>query len=134
MIGDADPLATADKPRACWFAKLKVNAITTKAVQDFLTEVAAVRAPNTVRRIYGVLNALMKLAAQRGYVAVNPCDAVELPTKKRAGIRRCMSTWRATSFWPSRTPCPTRATASRSSPRALAGSARASFGRCGGGT
>ena len=57
-------------------------------MQDFLTQLAAHREPNTVRRIYGVLNALMKLAAQRGYIAVNPCDAVEIPTARRHGIRR----------------------------------------------
>ncbi|WP_259313942.1 site-specific integrase [Capillimicrobium parvum] len=41
-----------------------------------------------MRRIFGVVNAVMRLAAQRGYVAVNPCDAVEMPSKKRAGVRR----------------------------------------------
>jgi integrase len=85
LIGDADPLAPG-KP--CRFARSKVNAITTAHVQDFFTQLAAHRQPNTVRRIYGVLNSLMRLAAQRGYIAVNPCDAVELPTARRHGIRR----------------------------------------------
>jgi len=85
LIGDADPLHAG---RPCRFRAVKVAAVTTKTVQEFIEEVAAVRAPNTVRRVYGVLNALMKLATQRGYVAANPCDAVEIPSKKRAGVRR----------------------------------------------
>jgi integrase len=88
LIGDADPFAPPDRPRPCRFARSKVNAVTTKEVQDFLTQLAAIRKPNTVRRIYGVLNALLKLAAQRGYIAVNPATNVELPSKKRAGVRR----------------------------------------------
>jgi len=88
LIGPADPLAPADKPKPCRFARSKVNAITTKEVQDFLTQLAQHRQPNTVRRICGVLNSLLKLAAQRGYIAVNPATNVTLPSKKRAGVRR----------------------------------------------
>lgn len=85
LIGPSDPLHP-DRP--CRFHRTKVGVVTTKLVQEFVNDLSEQRAPNTVRRIYGVLNALMKLAAQRGYVAVNPCDAVEMPSKKRAGIRR----------------------------------------------
>jgi integrase len=83
--GAADPLHPG---RPCRFRLVKVAAVTTKMVQEFVEEVAAARAPNTTRRIFDVLNSLMKLAAQRGYIAVNPCDAVEMPSKKRAGVRR----------------------------------------------
>jgi integrase len=85
LIGPSDPL---DPGRPCRFARAKVAAVTTKTVQEFVKEVGAARAPNTARRIFGVLNSLMKLAAQRGYIAANPCDAVEMPSKKRAGVRR----------------------------------------------
>jgi integrase len=85
LTGDADPLRPGRPSR---FRDTKVATVTTATVQEFIREVAAVRAPNTVRRIYGVINAVMRLAAQRGYVATNPCEAVELPSKKRAGVRR----------------------------------------------
>lgn len=85
IVGDSDPL---DPGKPCRFARTKVAAVNAEIIQCFVNEIAAERAPNTVRRIYSVLNALMKIAAQRGYVAVNPCDAVVLPSKKRAGVRR----------------------------------------------
>jgi integrase len=65
---------------------VKVAAVNAETVQRFVNEIGAVRAPNTVRRVFGVLNSLMRLAVQRGYVATNACDAVKLPTKKRAGV------------------------------------------------
>lgn len=85
IVGDADPLRPG-KP--CRFRDLNVAGIDTAYVQTFINDVSAVRAPNTVRRIYGVLNALLRLAAQRGYIALNPCDAVKIPSKKRVGVRR----------------------------------------------
>lgn len=85
LVGESDPLRPG---RPCRFARVKVAAVTTKMVQEFVEEVAAIRAPNTVRRIYGVLSALLKLAAQRGYIAADPCSAVALPSKRRAGVRR----------------------------------------------
>lgn len=85
LVGDRGPLHPSRPAR---FHGVKVAAVTTAAVQKFVREVGVAHAPNTVRRIYGVVNAIMRLAAQRGYVAINPCDAVKLPSKKRAGVRR----------------------------------------------
>lgn len=55
------------------------------AVQRYVNELAARLAPNTVRRIYGVLRGVLQTAAERRYLATNPCDAVRLPKK---GARR----------------------------------------------
>lgn len=85
LIGPADPLRPG---RPCRFARTKVSDVTTRSVQEFVQEVAAARAPNTTRRIFGVLNGLMKLATRRGYIASNPCEAVDFPTARRAGVRR----------------------------------------------
>jgi hypothetical protein len=49
-----------------------------------VNELAETRAPNTVRRIYGVLNQVLRVAQQRRYIATNPCDAVQLPKRRRA--------------------------------------------------
>lgn len=85
LIGERDPL---HPPRPCRFRAVKVGGVTTKTIQDFVHELWAARQPNTVRRIYGVLKAVMDEAARSGYIAVNPCASVEMPTKKRAGVRR----------------------------------------------
>ena len=85
LIGEADPLHPGRPAR---FRSVRIGAITTKMAQDFIGEIAKQRAPNTARRIFGVLSDVMKLAAQRGYMATSPCAAVELPSKKRAGVRR----------------------------------------------
>jgi len=36
-------------------------------------ELVALRAPNTVRRIYSVLRSVLRVAVERRYLAVNPC-------------------------------------------------------------
>jgi integrase len=82
LIGPADPLRPA---RPCRFRSLKVAAVTTTVVQEFINEVAAARAPNTTRRIFSVLNALLRLAVERRYIAANPCDSASIP--KKAGGR-----------------------------------------------
>lgn len=70
------------------FGRAKLGAISTEEVQRFVNELAAQRAPNTVRRVYSVLRAVLRVAVERGYLHVNPCDAVKLGSKKRAGVRR----------------------------------------------
>lgn len=70
------------------FGRTKVGTVSTEAVQQFVNELAVKRAPNTVRRVYSVLRAVLRVAVERGYIAVNPCDSVKLRTKKRAGVRR----------------------------------------------
>lgn len=85
LIGVSDPFHPG---RACRFRSTKVAGITPETVQRFINEVSAVRAPNTARRIYSVLRAVLRLAVERGYIASNPCDAVKLPGKKGSGVRR----------------------------------------------
>jgi integrase len=60
--------------------------ISPQAIQRYVNELNEDYAPNTIRRIYGVLNQLLRLAEQRRYIALNPCDAVKLPKKR--GRRR----------------------------------------------
>ncbi len=70
------------------FGGAKVGAVTTEAVQRYVNELAAGKAPNTVRRIYSVLRSVLRVAVERRYVAVNPCDAVKLPRKGSAAAGR----------------------------------------------
>lgn len=63
------------------FGSAKVGAVSTEAVQRYVNELAAERAPNTVRRVYSVVRAVLRVAVERRYIAANPCDAVKLPRK-----------------------------------------------------
>jgi integrase len=65
------------------FGDWKVGAVSGEAIQTFLNELAAEKAPNTVRRIYSVISGVMSLAVKRRYVAVNPCGDVKLPRGTR---------------------------------------------------
>lgn len=69
------------------FGNAKVAAISAEAVQKYVNELAADRAPNTVRRIFGVLRGVLGVAVSRRYIALNPCDAVKLPSKRGATKR-----------------------------------------------
>ncbi len=66
------------------FGSARVSAVSTDAVQRYVNELAARLAPNTVRRIYGVLRGVLQTATERRYLAANPCDAVRLPKKRQA--------------------------------------------------
>src|SRR4051794_33998834 len=87
LIGPGDP--ATDTP-AGHFRAYKLARISPKVVQRYVNELGADGyAPNTIRRIFGVLNQLLRLAVERRYIAVNPCDAVKLPKKR--GKRREIS-------------------------------------------
>jgi integrase len=58
-----------------------ISAITPDAVQKLINELAATKAPNTVRRVYTVLRAILALAHRRHYLAGNAADDVKLPKK-----------------------------------------------------
>jgi integrase len=47
--------------------------------------VASGRAPNTIRRVYGVLRSVLRVAVERHYITTNPCDAVRLPRRSAYG-------------------------------------------------
>ncbi len=70
------------------FGGAKVGAVTTEAVQRYVNGLAAGKAPNTVRRVYSVLRSVLRVAVERRYIAVNPCDAVKLPRKGSAAAGR----------------------------------------------
>lgn len=66
------------------FGLAKISNVTSDAVQRFINELSRPpkkRAPNTVRRIYGVLNQVLETAVQRRYITTNPCQAVRLPKR-----------------------------------------------------
>jgi integrase len=61
--------------------RARISAITPDAVQKLVNELAATKAPNTVRRVYTVLRAILALAVRRRYLATNAADGVKLPKK-----------------------------------------------------
>jgi hypothetical protein len=64
----------------------RIGAVSAESIQEWVNELAASgRAPNTVRRIYGVLRSVLKVAVERHYITVNPCDAVRLPRRSAYG-------------------------------------------------
>jgi integrase len=65
---------------------VRIGAVTPEAIQEWLNELACERHANTVRRIYSVLRAVMKVAVERRYLLANPCDAVRLPRAPAVAI------------------------------------------------
>lgn len=62
----------------------RIGAVSTEAIQDWINELAAKRSPKTVRNVYGVMRSALNVAAERHYIAVNPCEAVRLPKRAKA--------------------------------------------------
>jgi integrase len=68
------------------WGEAKIGAVSADATQRWVNELAANgRAPNTVRRIYSVLRSVLRLATERRYIPVNPCDAIRLPRRSAYG-------------------------------------------------
>lgn len=63
------------------FGRAKVAALTPKMIQAFVNELSRTRAPNTVRRIYGVVRSVCRVAVEQRCIAADPCEAVRLPKK-----------------------------------------------------
>jgi integrase len=74
-------IGTADAPGR--FHRARVGAVSTATVQRYVNEISGSHAPNTVRRIFSVLRSVLRVAVERRYIAVNPCDAVKLPRKSK---------------------------------------------------
>lgn len=66
------------------YGKAKVAAVDAEAIQKHMNSLAVTHAPNTVRRIYGVVRGILRVAVERGHIRSNPADAVRLPKKKTA--------------------------------------------------
>lgn len=56
-------------------------------VQAFVNQLAADRAPNTVHRVYTVLRGVFLHAKRRRMIAVNPCDDITLPSRRKGRPR-----------------------------------------------
>jgi integrase len=54
-------------------------------LQDWVNGLAKSHAPNTVHNIFAVLRLVMAYAVRRRYIAVSPCEHVELPSKGSDG-------------------------------------------------
>jgi integrase len=65
---------------------VRIGAVSPEAIQEWINELARERHPNTVRRIYSVLRAVLKVAVERRYLTANPCDAVKLPRAAAVAI------------------------------------------------
>jgi integrase len=65
---------------------VRIGAVIPEAIQEWVNELAEDRHPNTVRRIYSVLRAILKVAVERRYLLANPCDPVRLPRAPAAVI------------------------------------------------
>jgi integrase len=65
---------------------VRIGAVSPEAIQEWINELADRRHPNTVRRIYSVLRAVLKVAVERRYLTTNPCDAVKLPRVSAVAI------------------------------------------------
>jgi integrase len=63
------------------YGKAPIANITPDAVQKLVNELAATKAPNTVRRVYTVLRSILALAVRRRYLATNAADQAKLPKK-----------------------------------------------------
>jgi hypothetical protein len=61
---------------------LRLNAITPLDIRWFVEGLSARLAPSTVRSVYGVLRAVLRAAVDAELLAVSPCRAVKLPTKR----------------------------------------------------
>ena len=68
------------------WGEVRIGSLTAEAIQVWVNELAAIREPNTVRRIYSVLRAVLKVAVERRYLLTNPCDSVKLPRSSAAVI------------------------------------------------
>lgn len=72
------------RPR--WGAK-PLSVLAFSDVQDWVSELSAVRSPTTVIRAYGVLAAILDVAVKDRRILTNPARGVALPRKKRGEHR-----------------------------------------------
>jgi integrase len=60
-----------------------LSEITHGAVQTWVNELAAAKAPSTVRQVHLVLARMMKFAVRDNRIAKSPCDDIQLPRLRR---------------------------------------------------
>jgi len=67
----------------------RIGAVQAAPIQDWVNELAASGlAPDTVKKIYGKLLGVMKLAVVRRYISFNPCDSVTLPHRSAYRLKK----------------------------------------------
>lgn len=80
--------------RAAWSSRLRaqlqpywgrwqIGRIDHLAVQEWVTELAARRAAATVASCFGLMSSIMSAAVRSRVIAVNPCEGVRLPARRR---------------------------------------------------
>lgn len=73
------------------FGKHRLDSIGPLAVRQFVSGLAARRAPKTVRNVHGVLHNVMKLAVDAGRIQSNPCQGTKLPEAERRKVMACLT-------------------------------------------
>lgn len=66
------------------FGAVPISQITTEAIQTWLTKLAKDREAQTVKRIYTTVRGVFNVAAERRYIALNPCDGVRFRRAAKA--------------------------------------------------
>ena len=64
------------------FGNIALGDITPLLVRTFVSEIAQHNQPATVRTVYGHLRSILNAAVAADIIAVSPCRAVKLPTKR----------------------------------------------------
>jgi integrase len=73
------------------FGPQRLDSIGPLAVRQFVSGLAARRAPKTVRNVHGVLHNVMALAVAAGRIPSNPCQGTKLPDPERRKVMACLT-------------------------------------------
>jgi integrase len=73
------------------FGKARLDQIGALAVETFVSQLVARKAPKTVRNIHGVLHSVFALAVRDGRLTANPCVGTRLPDNERRKVMACMT-------------------------------------------
>jgi integrase len=66
----------------------QIGAVSADSIQAWVNELAeSGRAPGTIAHVYGVVRSVLRVAVERRYITINPCDAVRLPRRSSYGER-----------------------------------------------
>jgi integrase len=72
---------------APYFERALLMGLRTEAVQKFVSDMSERLSPRTVRAVFSMLKSALNMAAEFGYIAKNPCNAVKLPKVDEREVR-----------------------------------------------